>query len=67
MYAALRDADPAHHVERGDYWVLSRYADVQAAVLDTTRYSSASGLTVSYGERAAAGLASPRPSRNCSG
>ncbi len=61
MYAALRDADPAHHVGQGDYWVLSRYADVQAAVLDTTRYSSASGLTVSYGERAAAGLAAVSP------
>jgi hypothetical protein len=61
MYAALRDADPAHHVEQGDYWVLSRYSDVQAAVADTTGYSSASGLTVSYGERAAAGLAAVTP------
>ena len=61
MYAALRDADPAHHVEPGDYWVLSRYSDVQAAVLDTARYSSASGLTVSYDERAAAGLATVTP------
>jgi cytochrome P450 family 130 len=61
MYAALRDADPAHHVEDGDYWVLSRYADVQAAVLDTTRYSSASGLTVTYDERAAAGLEAVAP------
>lgn len=61
MYAALRDADPVHHVELGDYWVLSRYSDVQAAVLDTTRYSSADGLTVSYGERAAAGLAAVTP------
>jgi cytochrome P450 len=56
MYAALRDADPAHHVEDGDYWVLSRYADVQAAVLDTARYSSAQGLTTSYDELTAAGL-----------
>jgi cytochrome P450 family 130 len=61
MYARLRDADPAHHVEDGDYWVLSRYSDVQAAVLDTTRYSSASGLTVSYGDRAAAGLEEVAP------
>lgn len=62
MYAALRDADPVHHVEQGgDYWVLSRYTDVQAAVLDTTVYSSASGLTVSYGERAAAGLDTVTP------
>jgi cytochrome P450 family 130 len=61
MYAALRDADPVHHVGHGDYWVLSRYADVQAAVLDTSRYSSADGLTVSYGERAAAGLEQVAP------
>ena len=61
MYAALRDTNPAYHVERGDYWVLSRYSDVQAAVLDTARYSSASGLTVSYDERAAAGLATVTP------
>jgi cytochrome P450 family 130 len=61
MYAALRDADPAHHVEDGDYWVLSRYSDVQAAVLDTARYSSADGLTVSYGDLTAAGLAEAVP------
>ncbi len=61
MYAALRDADPAHHVEPGDYWVLSRYSDVQTAVLDPVRYSSASGLTVSYGDRAAAGLTAVTP------
>ncbi len=61
MYAALRDADPVHHVEDGDYWVLSRYSDVQAAVLDTGLYSSAGGLTVRYDERAAAGLANVAP------
>lgn len=61
MYAALRDADPVHHAGQGDYWVLSRYSDVQAAVADTTRYSSADGLTVSYDERAAAGLAAVTP------
>ncbi len=61
MYAALRDNDPVHHVEDGDYWVLSRFADVQAAVLDTAAYSSAGGLTVSYGERAAAGLEEAAP------
>jgi cytochrome P450 len=61
MYAALRDADPVHYVEHGDYWVLSRYSDVRSAVLDTPRYSSADGLTVSYGERAAAGLAEVAP------
>ena len=61
MYAALRQTDPAHHVADGDYWVFPRYADVQAAVLDTARYSSASGLTVRYDERTAAGLTDVAP------
>jgi cytochrome P450 family 130 len=46
---------------KDDYWVLSRFEDVQAAVLDTARYSSADGLTIAYGERAAAGLAEIAP------
>lgn len=37
MYALLRDHDPAHHVERGDYWVLSRFDDVFAAAAFTPR------------------------------
>jgi cytochrome P450 family 130 len=61
MYAALRDADPVHHVEDGDFWVLSRYGDVQAAALDTDGYSSARGLTVRYDELAAAGLEEAAP------
>jgi len=56
MYAALRDTDPVHHVADGDYWVLSRYRDVDAAALDSGRYSSENGLTVRYDELAAAGL-----------
>jgi cytochrome P450 len=56
MYRDLRDHDPVHHVERGDYWVLSRYADVFRAVRDTTAFSSADGLTFEYGEREKAGL-----------
>jgi cytochrome P450 len=56
MYAALRDHDPVHHVADGDYWVLSRHADVTAAALDPATYSSAQGLTFTYGELAAAGL-----------
>ena len=31
MYAASADRDPVHHVESGDYWVLSRFTDVFAA------------------------------------
>jgi cytochrome P450 len=66
MYAALRDTDPVHHVEPAhspddDYWVLSRFADVQAAALDTGRYASADGLSIRYDERDMAGLAEIAP------
>jgi cytochrome P450 family 130 len=64
MYAALRDHDPVHHVERSggrDYYVLSRHADVLAAAVDTTTYSSAQGLTVEYDELATIGLADHLP------
>ncbi len=56
MYARLRDHDPVHHVEGGDYWVLSRHADVFAAARDTTTFSSASGLTFTYGEMERLGI-----------
>ena len=44
MYRDLRDHDPVHHA--GDYWVLSRFADIRAAVTDTDTFSSAQGLTM---------------------
>ena len=50
MYAALREHDPVHHVARGDYYVLTRFADVWAAAGDAATFSSAEGLTVNYGE-----------------
>lgn len=60
MYAALRDHDPVHHVvppqRPGDYYVLSRHADVLAAAVDTATYSSAGGLTVEYDELDRIGL-----------
>ncbi|HEV7735158.1 MAG TPA: cytochrome P450 [Candidatus Binatia bacterium] len=49
-YAALRDHDPVHHVADGDFWVLTRFADVWAAAGDPATFSSARGLTVGYGE-----------------
>lgn len=61
MYARLRDESPVHHVEAGDYWVLSRFADVFAAARDTTTFSSADGLTFTYGERERIGLAEAAP------
>jgi cytochrome P450 family 130 len=61
MYAALRADDPVHHVQDGDYWVLSRFADVFAAARDTATFSSAQGLTFRYGDMDAAGLAEATP------
>lgn len=61
MYAALRDGDPVHHVETGDYWVLSRFGDVFAALRDPAMFSSAQGLTIHYDEVAAAGLGEATP------
>ncbi|OBK29003.1 cytochrome [Mycobacterium asiaticum] len=61
MYRALRDHDPVHHVvptERPDedYYVLTRHADVWAAARDHQTFSSAQGLTVTYGDLDMIGL-----------
>lgn len=61
MYRELRDLDPVHHVERGDYWVLSRHRHVFDAARDTDRFSSAQGLTHLYDDVATAGLDTVRP------
>jgi cytochrome P450 len=51
VYARLREDAPVHHVADLDVWVLSRHADVLAALRDPATYSSdlgdlAKGLTV---------------------
>lgn len=61
MYAALRERDPLHHVEDGDFWVLSRYKDVLAAVRDPARYSSAAGLSFLYDDRKRIGIDEAAP------
>jgi cytochrome P450 len=61
MYAALRDHDPVHHVVDGDYYVLSRFADVWAAAGDAAAFSSAEGLTVNYGEIERIGMGDATP------
>ncbi len=61
MYAALREHDPVHHVERGDYYVLTRFEDVWTAAGDAATFSSASGLSVAYDELAATGLDAAMP------
>jgi hypothetical protein len=50
-YRHLRDDDPGHHVDWGDFWVLSRFSDVFDAARDTATFSSAQGLTHRYGDR----------------
>ena len=42
-YTRLRDEAPLYYNERLDFWALSRFADVEAALKDTTRLSSAKG------------------------
>ena len=59
MYAALRDHDPVHHVEDGDYWVLSRFRDVFDAAVDFGSFSSAKGLTFAYGDMEAMDIEAP--------
>ena len=61
MYRALRDDDPVHHVENGDYWVLTRHAHVYDAVRDPETFSSAQGLTTEYGELERIGLVDNPP------
>jgi cytochrome P450 len=56
MYRWLREHDPVHFVEAGGYWVLSRFADVAAAAIDTQLFSSARGLTFTDDERELVGL-----------
>ena len=61
MYRALRDHDPVHHVvppkhPEDDYYVLSRHADVWSAARDHETFSSAQGLTVTYGDLEMIGL-----------
>ena len=42
-YRRLRDEAPLYYNERHDFWGLSRFADVQSALRDTSRLSSAKG------------------------
>jgi cytochrome P450 family 130 len=56
-YRRLRDEDPIHHVVERDFWVLSRFADVFAAVGDSATFSSAEGLTFERDEITRLGLA----------
>ena len=62
-YSVLRDSDPVHFHpadpdhDRPEFWALSRYADIVAAVREPESFSSAHGLTFYADEIAALGLA----------
>ena len=43
VYRRLRDEAPLYHNDRLDFWALSRFADVEAALKDWKRLSSAKG------------------------
>ena len=43
VYRRLRDEAPLYHNERHDFWGISRYTDVDAALRDPQRLSSAKG------------------------
>jgi cytochrome P450 len=46
LWRRLRDEAPVWHNERHDFWVLSRFADVEAAHRDVATYSSAHGILI---------------------
>lgn len=46
VWRALRDDHPVYRNERKDFWALSRYEDVAAALKDTATFSSAHGIVL---------------------
>ena len=45
-YALLRELDPVHRNHALGFWALSRHEDVTAAFRDSTRFSSAEGVSI---------------------
>jgi cytochrome P450 family 130 len=45
-YRRLRDEDPVHFSEKHKIWVLTRFAYVYAAALDSSTFSSAQGISL---------------------
>lgn len=65
LYRILRDEHPAYFSEPGNCWVLSRYADITTAVLDTETFSSAKGNIIDDSPlRAGATLGTTDPPRH---
>ena len=45
-YRRMRDEAPVYYSEKYDFWALTRYDDVAAAIKDHETYSSAKGVTL---------------------
>lgn len=45
-YRRMRDEAPVYHNEKYDFWALTRYDDVAAAIKDFEAYSSSQGITL---------------------
>ncbi len=45
-FRRLRDEAPLYYNERYDFWALSRFADVEAALVDKLRFSSEKGVVL---------------------
>jgi cytochrome P450 len=71
VYARLRREDPLHHNEEHDFWVMSRHADINAAVRSDGIYSNRMGVSLdasAWNEHAHTvmsflGMDPPRPTR----
>lgn len=48
VWRRLRDEFPVYRNDRYDFWALSRFADVQAASIDTETFSSSHGTILEY-------------------
>ncbi|WP_203337121.1 cytochrome P450 [Nocardioides limicola] len=46
LYRRLRDEAPVHHAETDDLWVISRHADVFAALRDDVTFSNQMGVSL---------------------
>src|SRR6476660_1132017 len=53
-YRRMRDEAPVYYSEKYDFWALTRYDDVSAAIRDHATFSSAKGVTLDIVKAAAA-------------
>src|SRR4029078_850434 len=54
-YRRMRDEAPLYYSEKYDFWALTRYEDVSAAIRDHETFSSAKGVTLDMVKAAAKG------------